>query len=178
MSGQLSLFDAPQKVERTPEPVPETFVRPRFSAVLGNPPYIVVNDPALRSLYRTMYISAIGKYGLSAPFAERIFRLARSGGFTGQITSNAFMTREFGKPLIEKFFPTVDLTGIVNTSGAYIPGHGTPTVILFGRNRPPAPVRASPEKRDDSAAIDRFMAQMREHYGAATEPSLAQALTG
>ena len=27
----------------------------------------------------------------------------------------------------------MDLTHVIDTSGAYIPGHGTPTVILFGR---------------------------------------------
>src|SRR5690606_29464643 len=73
----------------------------------------------------------------SVPFLERIFGLACPGGYTGQITSNSFMKREFGKKLIEAFIPTVDLTHVIDTSGAYIPGHGTPTVILFGRNRPP-----------------------------------------
>ena len=53
------------------------------------------------------------------------------------ITANSFMKREFGKKLIEEFFPTVDFTHVIDTSGAYIPGHGTPTVILFGRNRRP-----------------------------------------
>ena len=53
------------------------------------------------------------------------------------ITANSFMKREFGKKLIEEFFPRVDLTHVIHTSGAYIPGHGTPTVILFGRDRPP-----------------------------------------
>ena len=53
------------------------------------------------------------------------------------ITANSFMKREFGKKLIEEFFPKIDLTHVVDTSGAYIPGHGTPTVILFGRNRKP-----------------------------------------
>jgi hypothetical protein len=53
------------------------------------------------------------------------------------ITANSFMKREFGKKLIEEFFPRVDLTHVIDTSGAYIPGHGTPTVILFGRDRPP-----------------------------------------
>ena len=64
--------------------------------------------------------------------------LARvQNGFTGQITSNSFMKREFGKKLIESFFHTVDLTHVIDTKGAYIPGHATPTVILFGRHRPP-----------------------------------------
>ena len=71
------------------------------------------------------------------PFLERIVSLAVEGGFTGQITANSFMKREFGKKLIEEFFPRVDLTHVIDTSGAYIPGHGTPTVILFARNRQP-----------------------------------------
>ena len=48
------------------------------------------------------------------------------------------MKREFGKKLIEEYFAyQVDLTHVIDTSGAYIPGHGTPTVILFGRTRFP-----------------------------------------
>ena len=55
-------------------------------------------------------------------------------GLVGQITANSFMKREFGKKLVEQFFPIVQLTHVIDTSGAYIPGHGTPTVILVGRN--------------------------------------------
>ena len=53
------------------------------------------------------------------------------------ITTNSFMKREFGKRLIEECLPRWNLDQIVNTSGAYIPGHGTPTVLLFGSNEPP-----------------------------------------
>jgi hypothetical protein len=83
------------------------------------------------------------KYSLGAPFTERFFELAGTGrgahpaGFVGQITANSFMKREFGKKLIEEVLPRLDLTHVVDTSGAYIPGHGTPTVILFGRHRAP-----------------------------------------
>jgi hypothetical protein len=67
------------------------------------------------------------------------------------------MKREFGKKLIEQFLPTVDLTHVIDTSGAYIPGHGTPTVILFGRNRRPVAdtirtvmgIRGEPSTPDD-----------------------------
>jgi len=58
-------------------------------------------------------------------------------GYVGLIAANSFMKREFGKKLVEDFLPRVDLTHVIDTSGAYIPGHGTPTVILFGRNRSP-----------------------------------------
>ncbi|GAB5547395.1 MAG: BREX-2 system adenine-specific DNA-methyltransferase PglX [Sandaracinaceae bacterium] len=109
----------------------------QYAAVVGNPPYITVKDKALRDRYRALYPSAHREYSLSVPFCERIFQLAREGGRTGQITANSFMKREFGKKLIEQYLPTVNLDLIVNTSGAYIPGHGTPTVLLFGSHQPP-----------------------------------------
>lgn len=104
----------------------------QYAAVVGNPPYITVKDAAMREVYRKMYVSAAGKYALSVPFCERFFQLARPRGIIGQITANSFMRREFGKRLIEEYLPTVNLEFIVNTSGAYIPGHGTPTVLMFG----------------------------------------------
>lgn len=113
----------------------------RYHVVVGNPPYITVKDKALNEAYRQAYPTCAGKYALSVPFAELFFRLAirdeDRAGFVGQITSNSFMKREFGKRLIEQFLPTVDLSHVIDTSGAYIPGHGTPTVILVGRQRHP-----------------------------------------
>ena len=109
----------------------------RYHAVVANPPYIVPRDKQLNDRYRKRFASCYRQYSLAVPFLERIFRLAVSSGYTGQITANSFMKREFGKKLIEAFFPTMDLTYVIDTAGAYIPGHGTPTVILFGRNRPP-----------------------------------------
>ena len=115
----------------------------QYHVVVGNPPYVTVKDAALRRLYRQRYAACYMKYALSVPFAERFFELAISGatgqtaGFIGQITSNSFMKREFGRKLIKEVFPSVDLTHVIDSSGAYIPGHGTPTAILFGRNRSP-----------------------------------------
>ena len=115
-----------------------------YDAVVGNPPYITVKDKALNQLYRRLYPTTTkGGYALSAPFLERFFDLARPesattpAGWTGQITANSFMKREFGTPVVEKYLPTKDLELVIDTSGAYIPGHGTPTVILIGRNAPP-----------------------------------------
>ncbi|WP_207934422.1 BREX-2 system adenine-specific DNA-methyltransferase PglX, partial [Actinomadura sp. KC06] len=112
-----------------------------YHVVVANPPYIVAKDKQENENYRA-YSAASGKYALSVPFAQRIFELAirtggsdRAAGFTGQITANSFMKREFGKKLVPWFHENVDLTHIIDTSGAYIPGHGTPTVILAGRNR-------------------------------------------
>jgi hypothetical protein len=117
--------------------------RASYHVVVGNPPYITVKDKRENQNYRDGYDACSGTYALSVPFAQRLFQLAirregsyRDAGFVGQITSNSFMKREFGKKLIENFFKTVQLTHVIDTSGAYIPGHGTPTVILVGRNHP------------------------------------------
>lgn len=115
----------------------------QYPVVVGNPPYITVKDKALNQAYRNKYPTCHRQYSLGVPFTERFFDLALPGeanhpaGFVGLITANSFMKREFGKKLIEAYLPRKDLTHVIDTSGAYIPGHGTPTVILFARNRPP-----------------------------------------
>ncbi|MGW0150816.1 BREX-2 system adenine-specific DNA-methyltransferase PglX, partial [Streptomyces sp. NPDC003333] len=114
----------------------------QYTVVVGNPPYITVADPARNQLYRSIYPTVCHRqYALTVPFAKRFFDLAKwsdeygeGAGHVGQITGNAFMKREFGKKLINDYFAhEVELTEVIDTSGAYIPGHGTPTVILVGR---------------------------------------------
>ena len=141
----------------------------RYHIVVGNPPYITPKDKALNDGYRARFGSCHRKYSLAVPFTERFFDLALApapasgstvpAGFVGMITANSFMKREFGRKLIEEFIPRWDLTHVVDTSGAYIPGHGTPTVILFGRHRRPADhsvravmgIRGEPEIPEDAA---------------------------
>jgi len=117
----------------------------QYHAVVGNPPYIIVKDAALNAAYRSRYASCHRQYSLGCPFTERFFDLATTGtdttshaaGYIGLITANGFMKREFGSKLVEEVLPRLDLTHVIDTSGAHIPDHGTPTVILFGRHRPP-----------------------------------------
>ncbi|MQM38294.1 hypothetical protein KBTX_02304 [wastewater metagenome] len=115
-----------------------------YHAVVGNPPYITVKDKAQNALYRRFYGEVCHRqYALTVPFTQRFFSLALPGGdrqpagHTGMIIADSFMKREFGKKLVEQFLPRVNLTHVIHTAGAYIPGHGTPTVILFGSNRAP-----------------------------------------
>ncbi|WP_180819273.1 BREX-2 system adenine-specific DNA-methyltransferase PglX [Gordonia terrae] len=144
----------------------KSILRREHDAVVGNPPYISIKDAALRDLYRRHYTTCHGKYVLTVPFMELFFELAKDGssrkpGWVGQITSNSFMKREFGTKLIEEFLGSKDLQKVVDTSGAYIPGHGTPTVILVARNRGIANalptvravlgVRGEPGRPDDAA---------------------------
>lgn len=113
----------------------------QYHVVVGNPPYITVKDAALNQAYRDRFPTCHRQYSLGVPFTERFFDLTtpaqgnKPAGFLGMITSNSFMKREFGQKLIEKYLPTKDITHVIDSSGAFIPGHGTPTVILFARNR-------------------------------------------
>lgn len=115
-----------------------------YDVVVCNPPYLTVKDRALDHSYRAHYDACAGAYSLVVPFSQLVFHLARpsgetgTAGYIGLLTANSFMKRQFGRKLIENFYAkSATLTHIIDTSGAYIPGHGTPTVILAGRNQPP-----------------------------------------
>ncbi|WP_329787393.1 BREX-2 system adenine-specific DNA-methyltransferase PglX [Lentzea sp. DG1S-22] len=144
---QMDLFDQVAMYTYHPEDVKEyvrrcnLLGRGSYHVVVGNPPYITPKDKQESDNYRRGYDACAGQYALSVPFVQCLFNLAirthgsdRTAGYVGQITANSYMKREFGKKLIERFFPSVHLTHVVDTSGAHIPGHGTPTVILVGRN--------------------------------------------
>ncbi|QEL17818.1 BREX-2 system adenine-specific DNA-methyltransferase PglX [Limnoglobus roseus] len=167
-------FEPVQKL-RTEDPKAANDILDRgFHVVVGNPPYITVKDKAQSQNYREVYSTCHRQFSLGVPFTQRFWDLAirkgepikasgeavsPSAGFIGMITANSFMKREFGKKLIEEFFPKTDLTHIIDTSGAFIPGHGTPTVILFGRARKPVSstmravlgIKGEPTTPDDPA---------------------------
>ena len=176
---QLSLLggareDAPRASLTRPEvrTALRKVLAPRFHAVVANPPYIVERDDARKAYHkekvggRQRYMSAYRLYSLASPFTERCFQLAVSGGFVGLITSNNFMKRSFGRPLIEQVLAGLDLSLVVDTSQAYIPHHGTPTVLLFGRNRSP-----------DGDVVRAVMGK-RGETGTPPDPSKGQVWTG
>ncbi len=133
-----------------------------YTCVVGNPPYITPKDAAENLAYRARYGSCHRQYSLAVPFTERFFDLAstdRRPGYVGMITANSFMKRGFGTKLIKDFLPKWDLAHVIDTSCAYIPGHGTPTVILLARNRRPVDatvrcvlgIRGEPSPPEDPA---------------------------
>ncbi len=138
---QKGLFPAKDRLSSyaTPEEraANGSFLKGGFEVVVGNPPYITPKDVRKRDDYRAFWPdSCYMGYALSAPFLERFYCLGKQKGYTGQITSNSFMKRQFGKKVIETVLPKWEVTNIIDSSGAYIPGHGTPTVILLGRSMP------------------------------------------
>lgn len=102
--GAKSLLD-PAMLATTfedPEAIRRVLQEQRYHTVVGNPPYINVQDDALRTEYRRRYDSCSGKYQISVPFTELFFQIAPLDGYVGMITSNAFMKRSFGKNLVKK----------------------------------------------------------------------------
>ncbi len=87
------------------------------------------------------------------------------GGHDVVIVGNGFLKREFSRKLIEEVLPKQGLTHVIDTSRAYSSGHGTPTVILFGR-------RWTNPKKPHTPAL----AVMRNHHPERTSqrPSLVR----
>jgi len=111
-----------------------------FDIMVGNPPFVTARNPDKRELWRERWPRVcVKKYQLVSPFFECSFSLLRASGELGFIVSNAFAKREFGKPLVEMFLPTVDFSKVVDCSGLSFPGHGTPTCIICGQRAKPLP---------------------------------------
>jgi hypothetical protein len=112
--------------------------RSGFDVVVGNPPFVTARNPQKREMWRHRWPrSCAGKYHMLCPFFELSFGLLHTAGQLGFIVSNAFATRDFGEQLVEGFFPAVYLQKVVDCSGLYFPGHGTPTFLVFGTNGKP-----------------------------------------
>jgi hypothetical protein len=157
----------------------------RYAVVASNPPQGTVKDRARADRYRTLYPSCVSGAPLTVAFTERCFSLARRGsvagdsvpgepatgasaadaraagapaGRVGLFVVGSFLRREPGRRLVEEFFrDTVELTEVIDTSGAYLPGHPAATAILMGRNQaPPAgrPVRTVVSLRGEAEAPD------------------------
>jgi len=70
-----------------------------FDVVIGNPPYIKVQNisKGLISYFKTNYKAATGKYDMYVLFMEVAFRLARTQGTTVFINPHRFLVAEYGE---------------------------------------------------------------------------------
>jgi hypothetical protein len=139
LADELAIVNEAQKQQELPASKPN-IAQSGFDIVVGNPPFVTARNPKKRELYRERWPRVcFQKYLLVCPFLEMSFGLLKPKGQLGFIVSNAFAKREFGKPLVENFFPTVDLQKLIDCSGLLFPGHGTPTCLVFGQNAKPEP---------------------------------------
>lgn len=72
-----------------------------FDCVVGNPPYIRVQELPHEDVdyYKAVYSTALKRIDISTLFIELAHQLVREGGYVSYITSNQFLTAEYGKTI-------------------------------------------------------------------------------
>ena len=147
----------------------------QYHAVVGNPPYITPKDAAMRDAYREIYDSCHRKYALACAVHRAVLRFGAGG--TTQIAGGlrrADRRQQLHEARVRqeadrgRVLPRLDLTHVVGLLWrAYMPGHGTPTAILFGRNRAPVRRRGANSALASGASLSAVMIQRRAWSGSA-----------
>jgi len=73
----------------------------QYDYIVGNPPYLRIQrvSPELREYYKKTYISAKGRFDLYILFIERGLKWLKASGKLGFVTSNKFITSNYGKAI-------------------------------------------------------------------------------
>lgn len=109
-----SLIDDPsvagEKAFKWEEEFPEVFAKGGFDVVIGNPPYVRVQqlDYATIDSLKKTYKTALKRIDISLCFIEKSRNLIKNNGLVSFITSNQFLTTEYGQAmrnfLLSEFF--------------------------------------------------------------------------
>ena len=103
---------AGEKAFNWQEQFPKVFEKGGFDVVIGNPPYVRVQnlDYASIDYFKANYDTALMRIDISLCFIERSNSLIKNGGITSFITSNQFLTTEYGQAmrnyLLSKYYLT------------------------------------------------------------------------
>lgn len=92
---------AGEKAFNWQEQFPKVFEKGGFDVVIGNPPYVRVQnlDYATIDFLKDNYVTALKRIDISLCFIERSKKLIKDGGITSFITSNQFLTTEYGQAM-------------------------------------------------------------------------------
>jgi type I restriction-modification system DNA methylase subunit len=119
------------KVKESENRVEENNAKPQkygFDVIIGNPPY--VNNRNLskneKVYFKNNYETAYQQYDIYVLFYEKAFRLLKSDGYVGFITSNKFAITKYGAPLRKlmvnhKIITIVDVSqlGVFSNASTY-----------------------------------------------------------
>lgn len=80
---------------------PDVFEKGGFDVVIGNPPYVRVQqlDYKITDCLKTNYKTALKRIDMSLCFIEKSRELIKDNGITAFITSNQFLTTEYGQSM-------------------------------------------------------------------------------
>ena len=103
---------AGEKAFNWQEQFPKVFEKGGFDVVIGNPPYVRVQhlDYNTIDFLKANYVTALKRIDISLCFIERSKSLIREGGITSFITSNQFLTTEYGQAMRSYLLSEYNLT--------------------------------------------------------------------
>jgi type I restriction-modification system DNA methylase subunit len=85
-----------------------------FDAVIGNPPYGMVNDERYKEYYNQNYVTVEGRYDNFELFLEKGINLTRNLGYLGLIIPSPFLTNVYTRRLRRYILETTAIREIIN----------------------------------------------------------------
>ena len=106
-----------------------------FDAVIGNPPYVRMEEfKDIKDYLKQHYSVHEERSDLYAYFVEKGHNLARKSGFFGMIFSNKFLKAKYGKPLREHLAKEARIRDIIDLAGLPVfPNATVRTIILISQ---------------------------------------------
>ena len=98
------------------ERFPEVFADSGFDVVVGNPPYVRVQNLKHEEIdwYKSHKETAYKRVDISILFIELAKRLSKTSGFIGYISSNQFLVTEYGRKLREFILKNYRINQIID----------------------------------------------------------------
>lgn len=121
------------------ENLEETSLDNTFDYVVGNPPYIRLENISKRKreTYKKLYRSATGRFDISVLFLELGINLLRQDGKLGYITTNRFMLTDYGRKIRELVLGKARIREIIdfNGSGVFEEVTNYPCIIILKKSK-------------------------------------------
>jgi len=140
-----------------------------FDAVIGNPPYIRMEEfKELKSYFKANYSCHDERSDIYAYFIERTHKILNHGGRFGMIVSNKFLRANYGKPLRDFLYKNASLEHIVDLAGLPVfKGATVRTIVLLTSRKeqiknllytPPLPIEIFENVESQSLDIEKAIA--------------------
>jgi hypothetical protein len=151
-----------------------------FDLVIGNPPYVNVNEmKEMAGLYRRLYSAAYGSYDIYTLFFERAKALTRPNGLICFITSNKYLVADYGLKLRGFMLKELTLLKLLDLADCrrLFPGALVSSCITLVQNRRPLPgaeveiailrdneLKSLPDVRFERRAMERLISADKQIF--------------
>jgi hypothetical protein len=116
---------------------PQVFMQGGFDAVIGNPPYIRMEEfKELKTYFKQNYVSHDERSDMYTYFIEKAHKLLNEKGRFGMIVSNKFLRANYGKPLREFIRQSATIERIVDFAGLPVfKGATVRTIVIISSRK-------------------------------------------